>query len=70
MPHSAHNMLFECERIGVISAILELQFTNHSSESCLEFLQKHGTWPSAELFNSSKGIIDLHGVHGCGGHDL
>jgi len=28
--------LFECERLGVISTILELQFTNHSWESCFE----------------------------------
>jgi hypothetical protein len=44
--------LFECERHGIISAILELQFTNHSLQSCLEFLQKNGTWPFAELLNS------------------
>ncbi len=49
--------LFECECLGVISAILELQFTNHNWKSCLEFLQRNGTWPYIELLNSLRGTI-------------
>ncbi len=56
---------FECERFGVISAILELQFTNHSWKSCLEFSQINGTWPSVDLLNSLRGTTNLHGVYGC-----
>ncbi len=62
--------LFECKRLGVINAILELQFTNHNGKSCLEFPQRNGTWPSVELLNFPKRTIDLHGVYGCRGHDL
>jgi len=64
------DQLFECKRLGVISAILELQFTNHSSESCLELPQRNDTWPSAELLNSPKRTIDIHGVYGCRGYNL
>jgi hypothetical protein len=52
--------LFEYKRFGVISAILELQFTNHSLESSLELPQKNGTWPSVELLNSPRITVDLH----------
>jgi len=62
--------LFKCERLDVINAILELQFTNHGWESYLEFLQRNGIWPSTELLNSPKGTINLHGVYGCKGHGL
>ncbi len=62
--------LFKCERLGVISAIFEVQFTNHTWESCFEFLQKHGPWPFAKLLNSPRRIANLHGVYGCRGHSL
>jgi len=62
--------LFECKHLSVINVILELQFINHSCESCLELFQKNGTWPFIELLNSPKGIVDLHGVYGCRSNDL
>jgi len=62
--------LLECKCVDVISAVLEFQFTNHSSESYLEFRQRNGTWPFAKLLNFSRGTIDLHGVYWCRGHDL
>ncbi len=57
--------LFECERLGVINTILELQLTNHNWKSCLELLQRNGNWPSVKLFNSPRGTPDLHGIYGC-----
>jgi hypothetical protein len=62
--------LFECKHLGVIITILELQFTNHSLESCLELPQRNGTLPSAKILNFPKGTINLHGVHGCSSHNL
>jgi len=64
------NQLFECERVGVIRAIPEFQFTNHSWKSCLELPQRNSTWPFAKLLNSPRGTTDLHGVYGCWGHNL
>jgi hypothetical protein len=64
------SQLFEHKHLSVISTILELQFTNHSWESCLEFLQRNGTLTWVELFNSPRRTIDLHGIYGCRGHDL
>jgi hypothetical protein len=37
------SQLFECKHLNVISAILELQFTNYSRKSCLEHPQRNGT---------------------------
>jgi len=62
--------LFTCKRLGVISVLLEFQFTNHSWESLLEFHQRNGTWPFIKLLNSPIGPVDLHGVYGCRGHNL
>jgi len=62
--------LFECKCLGVISAILELQFTNHSWESYLELHQRNSTWLSVELLNSPRGTVDLHDIYGCWGHNL
>jgi len=62
--------LFECKCFGVITPILELQFTNQSWESCLELPQRKSTWPFAELLNSPRGIANLHGVYGYWGHTL
>ncbi len=62
--------LFECECFDVVNAILELQFTSHSWKSCLEFLQRNGTWPFAQLLNFPREIVDLHGVFGSKGNGL
>ncbi len=39
-------------------------------ESCLKLPQRNGTWPSVELLNSLRGIVNLHGIYGCRGNDL
>ncbi len=62
--------MFECERLSVINAIFELQFTNNKRENYFELLQRSGTWPFVEFLNSSKGIADFHGVYGCRDNDL